>query len=257
MLRYIDDNPASYPGIFENAVTKITEKDETVLISALKKLNTREDLESAVDTEEVMRYFVVHSFVVNGDSYTGNTGDNYYLYERGGKLKMIPWDYNFSFRDDVMTDWTEEEHASVTVNYPIDTPVTGGGVSERPMLAWILEDGAYTEKYHELYREFMKDVYENNWLQEEIARVSAMTASCLETDPTLFISYEEIQNAVEGFRLLCDLRCKSVAGQLDGTIPSTGEGQAQNPDTLVDASMVKMSEISRPPYNQLTEELFR
>ncbi len=47
--------------------------------------------------DEVLRYFVVHNFVVNGDSYTGSMIHNYYLYEQDGKLSMIPWDYNLAF----------------------------------------------------------------------------------------------------------------------------------------------------------------
>ena len=34
------------------------------------------------------------------------------------------------------------------VNYPIDTPVSGGTVDSRPMLAWIFVDESYTELYH-------------------------------------------------------------------------------------------------------------
>ena len=50
-----------------------------------------------VNVEEVLRYFVVHNFVVNGDSYTGSIIHNYYLYEEDGQLSMIPWDYNLAF----------------------------------------------------------------------------------------------------------------------------------------------------------------
>ena len=46
--------------------------DEARLIESLKKLSSYEDLEDVLDMDAVLRYFVVHNFVVNGDSYTGS-----------------------------------------------------------------------------------------------------------------------------------------------------------------------------------------
>ena len=71
-LVYTDDEASSYSNIFENAKTDVTEADQARLIAALKALNEGEDIESCVDAEEVIRYLVVHSFLVNGDSYTGS-----------------------------------------------------------------------------------------------------------------------------------------------------------------------------------------
>ena len=54
---------------------------------------------------------------------------NYYLYEEGGVLSMLPWDYNLAFGGFQTAD------ASGAVNEPIDTPVTGGSLEDRPMAA--------------------------------------------------------------------------------------------------------------------------
>ncbi|MBP5198472.1 MAG: CotH kinase family protein, partial [Lachnospiraceae bacterium] len=96
-LKYTDDDPDSYSNIFDNAKTDVTTQDKNRLISALKNLSEETDLETTVDVDEVISYFVVHNFVVNGDSYTGSMIHNYYLYEEEGKLSMIPWDYNLAF----------------------------------------------------------------------------------------------------------------------------------------------------------------
>lgn len=80
--------------------------------------------------EEVIRYFVVHNFVCNGDSYTGTMIHNYYLYEEDGRLSMLPWDYNLAYGTFQPSDTTE------TVNTPIDTPVSGGAGEDRPMVSW-------------------------------------------------------------------------------------------------------------------------
>ena len=50
-----------------------------------------------MDIESVISYFVAHNFVCNFDSYTGSMIHNYYLYEDGGLLSMLPWDYNLAF----------------------------------------------------------------------------------------------------------------------------------------------------------------
>ena len=88
----------SYSNIFDNVKTEITDADRDRLIESLKQLNEGENIESVVDVEEVIRYFVVHNFVCNYDSYTGMIIHNYYLYEEDGQMSMIPWDYNLAFR---------------------------------------------------------------------------------------------------------------------------------------------------------------
>ena len=59
-LQYTDDDPDSYSNIFDNAKTDVSQADQTRLIQALKQLNAYENLESVVDVDEVLRYFVVH-----------------------------------------------------------------------------------------------------------------------------------------------------------------------------------------------------
>ena len=96
-LRYIDDDPSSYPNLFENAKFDVDAGDQARLIEALQVLSTGEDLETAVDVDEVLRYFTVQVFVLNWDSYLGHTGHNYFLYEEDGVLSILPWDYNLAF----------------------------------------------------------------------------------------------------------------------------------------------------------------
>ena len=151
-LKYTDDNPQSYSNIFDNAKTDITDEDKTRLISSLKALSENYDIENVVDIESVIRYFVVHNFVCNGDSYTGSMIHNYYLYEKDGKLSMIPWDYNLAYGT------FEGGNAVSQINFPIDSPVSGGNISDRPMISWIFENDEYTALYHELFSEFLSEI---------------------------------------------------------------------------------------------------
>ena len=237
-LIYSDDDPDSYPNIFDNAKTDVTRADKARLIEALRKLNTGEDIESAVDIDEVMRYFVVHNFVCNFDSYTGSMIHNYYLYEEDGRLAMIPWDYNLAFGG-----FEQGGGASSLVNYPIDTPLSGGTVQSRPMLAWIFADDEYTELYHEYFAEFISELFDSGRLEALIDATRELIAPYVERDPTKFCTYEEFETGADTLREFCLLRAESVRAQLAGTIPSTDEGQAADSSALIDAGSLNISDM--------------
>ena len=217
-LQYIDDDPDSYSTIFSSAKTDITTADQTRLIAALKDLS--EGKESAVDAEAVIRYFVVHNFVVNGDSYTGSMIHNYYLYEDDGQLSMIPWDYNLAFGT------FQGNNASSAVNDDIDAPLSVTG-SDRPMIDWIFSSEEYTQLYHQYFREFLNTVD----MQSIINNAKTLIAPYVEKDPTKFCTYEEFEKGVETLSTFCDLRSQSVAQQLAGN------------DANVDASVITLSDM--------------
>lgn len=236
-LIYSDDSYDSYQNIFDNAKTDITDSDKDRLIASLKALNAGEDIEDVVNVEEVIRYFVVHNFVCNFDSYTGSMIHNYYLYEEDGQLSMIPWDYNLAFGG-----FVSSSDATSLVNYPIDTPVSGGDVDSRPMLAWIFSNDTYTQMYHEYFAEFLT-YFESGEFSDMIDSVSQMIAPYVESDPTKFCTYEEFETGVSTLKEFCLLRAESIQGQLDGTIPSTSDGQEQDSSSLIDASSITISDM--------------
>ena len=239
-LIYADNEFDSYPNIFDNAKTDPSNADKTRLIEALKNLNESEKktLETTVDIDEVIRYFVVHNFVLNFDSYTGAMIHNYYLYEKNGQLSMIPWDYNLAFGG-----FESGGSATALVNYPIDTPVSGGSVDSRPMLAWIFDHQEYTELYHQYFEEFLNEYFENGALASLIDETARTISSYVEADPTKICSNEEIEKGVSTLRSFCLRRAESVLGQLEGTIPSTSEGQTLDSSSLIDASDLVVSDM--------------
>ncbi len=236
LLKYIDDNAESYSNIFENAKTDITEADKTRLIEALKKLSNGEDLDRTVDMDAVIRYFVVHNFVVNFDSYTGSMIHNYYLYENDGQMQMIPWDYNLAFGG-----FQSMGGATSLVNYPIDSPVSGGSTEDRPMIAWIFENEEYAELYHKYFSEFIASYFGSGYFTEMIDHVNAMISPYVEKDPTKFCTYEEFEKGVATLKEFCLLRAESISGQLDGTIGATSD--TQESDTLIDAGDLQTNDM--------------
>jgi len=237
-LIYTDDNPESYSNIFENAKTDVTDADKARFIRSLKSLNEEKDLTEVVNVDEVIRYFAIHNFVCNFDSYTGSMIHNYYLYEEDGQMSMIPWDYNLAFGG-----FQSETDASGLVNYPIDTPVSGGDTDSRPMLAWILNNEQYKETYHQYFAEFIADYFESGYFVEMIDTVSSMIAPYVKEDPTKFCTYEQFETGLDVLKQFCLLRAESIAGQVEGTIPSTEEGQKQEKSALIDASSITISDM--------------
>ncbi|MCI8477484.1 MAG: spore coat protein CotH [Oscillospiraceae bacterium] len=227
-LQYIDDDPDSYPNIFNSAKTDSSDADQARLIASLKSLSSYENLEEVLDIDAVLRYFVVHNFVVNGDSYTGSMIHNYYLYEEAGRLSMIPWDYNLAFG-------TFQANSAVSaVNDAINDVL-----SDRPMQGWIFSDESYTQQYHELYAEFLNTVDAAQIIEEAYTLI----ADYVEKDPTKFCTYEEFETGIQTLRSFCSLRQESIQGQLTGTIPSTSEQQNAQRDTLINADELNLSDM--------------
>ena len=243
-LKYIDDDIDSYSNIFDSAKTNIKKSDKKRLINSLKTLSEgieeqdADKIAEAVDVDAVMRYMVVHNFLVNGDSYTGSMIHNYYLYEEDGLLSMIPWDYNLAYGT------FQGQDADAAVNDPIDTPLSVSEDSDdRPMFSWITSCDEYTEMYHEYYADFLEQFYTSGYLQDIIESTYNMISEYVEKDPTKFCTTEEFETAVETMKTFVELRCQSISGQLDGTIGSTDAEQEENPDALIDASSITLSDM--------------
>ena len=234
-LKYIDDSFESYSNIFDNAKTDITDADKTRLIESLKKLSDGENIESVVDIEQVIKYFVVHNFVVNGDSYTGSMIHNYYLYEKDGVMSMLPWDYNLAFGTFQSSD------ATSAVNSAIDSPVSGGDISDRPMIAWIFENEEHTNLYHEYFSQFISEYFDSGKFEKEIDAVTEMISPYVEKDPTKFCDYDSFVLGASTLKKFCMLRAESVSGQLCGTISSSNPSGSLS--SMVDASGINISDM--------------
>ena len=223
-LKYIDDDPDSYSNIFDNAKTDVSSADKKRLIGSLKKLSSYSDLEEILDTDEVLRYFVVHNFVCNGDSYTGSMIHNYYLYEEDGRLSMIPWDYNLAFGT------FQGNNASGAVNSSVDSPVSGS-LDDRPMVGWIFSDESYTEKYHELFASFIERWFSDGELEKLISDTADMIRPYVEKDPTKFCTAVEFEKGVDALSEFVSLRAEAVSRQLEVD------------DTAVDAGSLSLSDM--------------
>lgn len=234
-LVYIDDQPESYSDIFDNAVFDAEESDYQRVITALEHLNDGSELEQYVDVDQVLRYFAANTVLVNLDSYVSSLQHNYYLYEKGGQISILPWDFNLSFAA------FQSGSASAAVNFPIDTPVSGVELADRPLLNKLLEVAEYKERYHQYLQEIVDGYFNSGLFANTIDLLDAQISTYVQNDPSAFYTYEQYQSAVEMLKQYGALRAQSVQGQLDGIIPSTTDGQSADSSALVDASSIDLS----------------
>ena len=228
-LNYTDDELDSYSTIWEGEVTDSGKADHRRVVTALKNIARGTDLERYMDVDNLILYMAAHIFSVNKDSLSGSMAHNYYLYESGGRLNILPWDYNLAFGG-----MGRGGSADDVINSPIDD-----AWSSTDFFDALLAD----EEYHTAYYaalERVADYLENGAFEEFYTRTRALIDRLVADDPTAFYTYEEYQTAAETLYEVVTLRGASVRGQLDGTIPSTSEAQ-RNSDALVDGSHLDLT----------------
>lgn len=236
-LEYSDDNTESYSAIFNNVVGKGTKKDFQRVVEALKALSEDKELEKYFDIDQILRYFAVHTIVVNLDSYSSSMAQNYYIYEREGKLTILPWDYNLAWGG------FQSGSASSVINFPIDTPVKGIEMSSRPLLEKLFANTEYLERYHHYLQKIIDKYFANGKFESKIISLDTQISDYIKNDATSFCTFDQYKTAVSAFVTLGNLRAQSVQGQLDGTIPSTTEEQNTNTDGLISTDVLKLSDL--------------
>lgn len=107
------------------------------------------------------------------------------------------------------------------------------------MVGWIFSCEEYTELYHRYFSEFI----EQTDIASIIDKTAALISDYVERDPTKFCTYDEFTTGVDTLRQFCELRTESVRAQLNGTIPSTTDGQNADGSTLIDASGISLSDM--------------
>ena len=233
-LSYVDEDEENYYDIFNNAESKITEEDKTRLMEALKHLNEKTDLEEALDTEEIIKYFAVHNYLLSYDSYTGKSIHNYYLLEYQGKLMMIPWDYNLSFGR-----YNMQEDINTIVNYGIDSPTNRAESRDRPMWNWIEKDDKYREEYHEQMDLLITNYFESGKYQKVIDDTYNLIRQYQSFDISAFYQPQQFLEGVETLKLFNQKRSESIRLQLDGVLSTRTNEQEK--EKQIDAQEIDLN----------------
>lgn len=236
-LNYTDDELDSYGTIWDGALTGTSTADHRRVVTALKNVSEGTELETYLDVDNILKYMAVHTFSVNQDSLSGSMAHNYYLYEYNGQLSIFPWDYNLSLGGMSMG---QSADATDMVNDAIDTPFAGTKFFDT-----LLSNEEYLERYHAYLQQLVDEYINGGRFDEVYNRIRNKIDSLVETDPTAFYPYDEYQTAAETLYKTVKRRGESISGQLNGTIPSTDEGQRADPSALIDASDIDVKAMGQ------------
>jgi hypothetical protein len=240
-LKYTGDSPANYSAIRESAVLKSTTDQEfRKVIAMIKNLNDGTRLEEYLDVDEILRYFAVNTFLVNLDSYTGGMFHNYYLYEKDGVCKILPWDLNMSFAG------FSVKNASEAINFPIDNPVKGN-LEDAPLIGKLLEVPAYKEMYHKHLKELTDRYIKSGVFQNSVLATDKLINNYVKADTTAFYTYEDYGKAIPVLVAFGRERAESIDAQLKGEQPSTSYGTVA---TTVDLSVLGSMSMGGERNNQ-------
>ena len=240
-LAYTDDNYESYNVIWDSSVLgEVSDSDKQRVITALKKISSKENLEDYLDVDQMLRYIAANVVVLNDDSYFGNMLHNYYLYENNGVLSMLPWDYNLAFGAFEMGG---NNDATSLINRAIDDVVSSGKLEERPLLAAAFSTEEYKEQYHKYLQNLIEGYFTSGTFETTIQQLKKMISSYVKEDPTAFYTYDEFETGVDTLVKFINARVESIKKQLSGEIPATSADRNGDGYTLVDGSKITVSDM--------------
>ena len=160
-LNYTDDELDSYETIWDGEIADTTKADHKRVVTALKNISEGNALEDYMDVDNLLRYMAVHVFSVNEDSLSGMMAHNYYLYEAGGKLNLIPWDYNLA-----LGGMGRSNDATSVVNDAIDNVFSGTTFFDT-----LMENETYHSQYYAYLQQLVSEYIDGDGFDAFYTRV--------------------------------------------------------------------------------------
>jgi len=263
-LAYTGEKMKDYTEIADYAKVKGGEASMQRVIAALKSVDEGKDIDEHIDIENMMKYMALQTIVVNYDCMTGLNEQNYYLREADGKISLIPWDYNLAWggypEDDEhmegenMLEQSQEmalpadagkrskEETSKVVNFPIDTPFLAD-VSNRTFFMKLLANEKYKARYYHYLDVLCNEYIKGGEFAKTLSTIENEIGEIAGTEANAFYSNEQFNKAKQTLQLVLERRATSVLGQIDGTIPSTWEGQKAEPEKLIRSDDINLQEL--------------
>ena len=220
-LLWLGDDIQSYTDI--NLQTNEESTDNGAFINFVESLDKGET--SAIDIDTLLRYMSVSTSLSNLDSYHGPLAHNYYIYDDDGVFSILPWDFNESFGTFAM----DCNGVDVRELY-IDEPVSGA-LSERPLIANVFAEKSNLDTYHSYLTQLINGSLSSDTFNARVNEIADLIREHVQNDPTSFYgsTYFE-QNLTSttgqfyGLTSFMQYRVANMAAQLDGTLPSAGDG---------------------------------
>ncbi len=213
-LVYHGDNAEAYTAIFDNAVSKISQKDKQHLIESIKALEPAEVMEPSNywNIDSIAKYLALNSMVMNFDSYIGKTSHNYFILSSQKGNTLLPWDYDFAF-----------ENNDTVINWPIDDLISIEKPEDRPIWNLIKTHDEYLEKYHNELQNLLDNYISNGDCIKKIDDTANLIREYVRNDPTTIHPFEDFESGVEDIKDFILARSDNVQKQLWGLSPRIKE----------------------------------
>ncbi|MCK8121115.1 CotH kinase family protein [Pseudoalteromonas sp. 2CM32C] len=220
-LLWLGDDIQSYTDI--NLQTNEDTTDNGAFINFVESLDKGET--SAIEVDTLLRYMSVSTSLSNLDSYHGPLAHNYYIYDDDGVFSILPWDFNESFGTFAM----DCNGVDVRELY-IDEPVSGA-LSDRPLIDNVFAEQSNLDTYHSYLTQLINGSLSSDTFNARVNEIADLIREHVQNDPTSFYgsTYFE-QNLTSttgqfyGLTSFMQYRVANMAAQLDGTLPSAGDG---------------------------------
>jgi len=193
------------------------------LVSALAD-GSDEDIEAILHVEQALKYLAFNTLLVNLDSYNG-MGHNYYLYLDGDRFVVIPWDLNEAFGN-----FTCGCNREGIIDFYIDES-SCGFLAQKPLIERLMSNGEWRNEYHGYLETYLAGAFSEDQMQERIHSAADVIRSTVEADTTKFYQTDQFEtslvedvNNVIGLETFVVERGASIAAQINGSLPASGDG---------------------------------
>ena len=220
-LLWLGDDIQSYTDI--NLQTNEDTTDNGAFINFVESLDDGKT--SAIEVDTLLRYMSVSTSLSNLDSYHGTLAHNYYIYDDDGVFSILPWDFNESFGTFNMNC----NGVDVRELY-IDEPVSGA-LNERPLIANVFAEQSNLDVYHSYLTQLINGSLSSDTFSARVNEIADLIREHVQNDPTSFYGSDYFEQNLTsttgqfyGLTSFMQYRVANMAAQLDGTLPSAGDG---------------------------------
>ena len=114
----------------------------------------------------------------------------------------------------------------------------------------ILSNNEYSKKYHDYLSVLAEEYVRGGELDNTIKYYTDEIEEIVETEENSYYKHDDFAPAVEQLRMFLEKKSESVIGQLNGSIPSDRDEQAEAPETLIDTSDLDVRVMGEMWYHE-------
>lgn len=128
------------------------------------------------------------------------------------------------------------------VNFPIDTPFSEE-LSQRTFFMKLLANESYKARYYHYLTVLCNEYIKGGEFAKTLSTIENEIGEIAGTETNAFYTNEQFHKAKQTLQLVLERRASSVLGQINGTIPSTWEGQKSQPQKLINSDDINLQDL--------------